>query len=434
MEKKLSGWGNNKFTNSKVYFPNNITEIKSFIKGKTIARGLGKSYGDSSIQPNSTIITTKLNKVLHLDLKKGILLAESGISVLEIIEKIIPHGWFLPITPGSKFISLGGMIAADVHGKNHHKRGSFRNYIMELTIIDENKKLIKCSKKKNSDLFNYTIGGMGLTGIIYSCKFKLIKINSHLIEQKIIKSINLKKTIQNIKKNNNYEYNVAWIDTSANNKSIGRSILFCGNHLKKEKKEIKKIFFKKKSLRVFNIFPNWILNSFTIKLLNTFLYNFTPESKKELNINDYFYKLDKIKNSNILYGKKGFISYQFAIPYKNSEKGIMEILKILQTNKVFSFVSVIKSLGRNDGFLSFGIKGFTLVFDFPIYKNIYEVLDKVDDIVIRYKGKIYLTKDSRIKSNKFKKMKSGFKNKKFLEIRKSKKKNFLSLQAERLEI
>ena len=434
MEKKLSGWGNNKFANSKVYFPKNITEIKNLIKGKTIARGMGRSYGDSSIQPNSTIITKKLNKILHLDSIKGILSAEAGISVLEIIEKIIPHGWFLPVTPGSKFISLGGMIAADVHGKNHHKRGSFRNYIKELTIINEKKKLVKCSQKKNSSLFNYTIGGMGLTGIIYSCKFKLIKINSHLIEQKTIKSKNLKQTIQNIKKNYNYEYNVAWIDTSANKKNIGRSILFCGNHLKTKKNEIKKVTFKYNGLKMFNIFPNWILNSFTVKLLNILFYNLTSESKKQLSINDYFYQLDKIKNFNILYGGKGFISYQFAIPYKNSEKAITEILKILQINKIFSFVSVMKSLGRNDGFLSFGIKGFTLVFDFPIYKNIDDVLDKIDNIVIKFKGNIYLTKDSRIESNKFKKMQSGFKNKKFLEIRNKNKKIFQSLQAERLKI
>ena len=434
MEKKLSGWGNNRFTKSKVYLPKNIIEIKNYIKGKTIARGHGRSYGDSSIQPNSTIITTKLNKILHFDSKKGFLSAESGISVLEIIEKIIPFGWFLPITPGSKFISLGGMVAADVHGKNHHRKGSFRNHIQELKVIDENKKLIECSRKKNSTLFNYTIGGMGLTGIIYSCKFKLIKINSHLIEQKIIKSVNLKKTIQNIKKSNNYEYNVAWIDTSAPTKKIGRSILFCGNHIKKQKKEIKTINFKNKSFKIFNIFPDWILNSFTIKLMNTFLYNFTFESQKQLNINDYFYQLDKIKNFNILYGKKGFISYQFAIPYKDSEKGIMKILKILKANRVFSFVSVIKNLGRDDGFLSFGIKGFTLVFDFPISKNIYNVLDKIDDIVIEFNGRIYLAKDSRVKFDRFKKMKSGFRNKNFLDIRKKKKKIFISLQSERLKI
>lgn len=434
MEKKLSGWGNNKFANSKVYYPKNITGIKNLIKGKTIARGLGRSYGDSSIQPSSTIITTKLNKVLHFDFKKGILTAEAGISVLEIIEKIIPYGWFLPVTPGSKYISLGGMVASDVHGKNHHKRGSFRNFIKELIIINENKKLLTCSKKRNSNLFNYTIGGMGLTGIIYSCKFKLIKINSDLIEQKIVKSKNLIETIKNIKKNNNNEYTVAWIDTSANKNNMGRSIMFCGNHLNTKKKKKNKITFKNNDLKILNFLPNWILNSFTIKLLNVLFYNLTLESKKILNINDYFYQLDKITNFNTIYGKKGFVSYQFAMPFKNSEKGIKEVLNILQNYKVFSFVSVIKNLGNNDGYLSFGTKGFTLVFDFPIYKNINLALNKIDDIVIKYNGNIYLTKDSRINYSKFKKMKSGFKNMKFLEIRKNKKKFFTSLQAERLKI
>ena len=217
-------------------------------------------------------------------------------------------------------------------------------------------------------------------------------------------------------------------------KKIGRSILFRGNHLKKNKAEIKTNFLKKKRLTIFDICPNWILNSFTIKLLNFFFFNLASQGKKTLDIDDYFYQLDKVKNFNILYGKKGFISYQFVVPYKNCEKSIMEVLKILKINKVFSFVSVIKSLGRNDGFLSFGIKGFTLVFDFPIYKNINKVLSKLDDVVIKFKGKIYLIKDSRIDYDKFKKMKSGFKNKKFLKIRKNNKNFFSSHQAEKLRI
>jgi decaprenylphospho-beta-D-ribofuranose 2-oxidase len=434
MRSNLSGWGRNNFYKCIIKEPKNLFELKKVIQKKIIARGLGRSYGDSSIQVNGTILTKELNKIISFDKKKGILNAESGISILEILEKIIPSGWFLPVTPGSKFISLGGMVAADVHGKNHHIMGSFRNHINELTIVDGNKKLIKCNKKKNSDLFNYTIGGMGLTGVIYSCEFNLIKITSHLIEQETIKSKNLKETINNIKKSNNFEYNVAWLDSSASKKKIGRSILFRGNHLKKNKAEIKKNFLKKKRLTIFDIFPNWILNSFTIKLLNFFFFNLASQGKKTLDIDDYFYQLDKVKNFNILYGKKGFISYQFVVPYKNCEKSIMEVLKILKINKVFSFVSVIKSLGCNDGFLSFGIKGFTLVFDFPIYKNINKVLNKLDDVVIKFKGKIYLIKDSRIDYDKFKKMKSGFKDKKFLKIRKNNKNFFSSHQAEKLRI
>ena len=175
MEKKISGWANNKFINCKIYYPKNILELKKVIKKKTIARGLGRSYGDSSIQPNSTIITTNLKKILNFDVRKGIIEAESGICIKEIISKTVANGWFLPVTPGSKNITLGGMIASDVHGKNHHKVGSFKNHIIQVKLINRLKKTVICSKKRNRNLFNFTIGGMGLTGIIYSCKFKLKK-------------------------------------------------------------------------------------------------------------------------------------------------------------------------------------------------------------------------------------------------------------------
>ena len=200
MEKKISGWGNNSFTNSKIYFPKNISEIKNLIKAKTIARGLGRSYGDSSIQPKSTIITTKLNKVITFNSTKGFLEAEAGISIEEILDLIVEKGWFLPVTPGSKRITLGGMVASDVHGKNHHKDGSFKNHIINLKVVNEKKKLITCTEKSNKKLFKYTIGGMGLSGIIYSCKFKLKKINSNVIIQEKIKNNNLQQTMNSIKK------------------------------------------------------------------------------------------------------------------------------------------------------------------------------------------------------------------------------------------
>ncbi len=273
---------------------------------------------------------------------------------------------------------------------------------------------------------------MGLTGIIYSCTFKLIKVSSNLIHQETIKSKNLKETILNIIKSNKFEYNVAWLDTSASGVNLGRSILFRGNHVIEKKKIIKFNTLLKK--KIFNIFPDWILNSLTINILNILFYRFTNAGFKNINIDRYFYQLDKLQNSNELYGKKGFISYQFVVPYRNSEKCIREILGLIVKNKIYSFVSVLKNLGKKDGYLSFGIKGFTLVFDFPIYKNIENNLSKIDDIVIKYKGRIYLPKDSRIKYQKFKKMKSGFSNKKFVELRKIKKKYFSSNQSERLGI
>ena len=181
--KKLSGWGNNKIYNCRVYFPKNINDLKELVNGKVIARGLGRSYGDSSIQPKSTIITTALNKILYFNENNGTIEVEAGISIGDLIKVTVKKGWFLPVTPGSKNITIGGMVASDVHGKNHHKVGSFRNFIKELKIINNYGNLVLCNIKKNKNLFNYTIGGMGLTGVIYSCRFKLKKISIDLIFQ-----------------------------------------------------------------------------------------------------------------------------------------------------------------------------------------------------------------------------------------------------------
>ena len=434
MEKKLSGWGNNIFAHSKVYFPKNITDIKKLIKRKTIARGLGRSYGDSSIQPNSTIITSKLNKVLSFDFKKGILEAEAGISIEAILKIIVKKGWFLEVTPGSKQITLGGMIASNVHGKNHHKFGNFKNCIINFKIINEKKKLITCTKNNNKKIFDYTVGGMGLTGIIYSCKFKLKKIDSDIILQQKIKNRNLRETINSIKASNDWDYNVAWIDTSAQKEQLGRSIVTRGKFSNKKKSKINFNTEKIKKIYIPKIFLNWFMNKYFIKLLNSLYYNYTNLKKKKTNIENFFYPLDKISNWNIAYGNKGFISYQCILPYKNSYKTLKEILDEIKNNRIYSFVSVLKSMGKKNNYISFGHPGLTLVLDFPIYKNIYNTLDKIDNIVLINNGRIYLTKDSRINKKKFKEINKKFNNRDFKKMRSKNKFFFSSLQSERLDI
>ena len=434
MEKKLSGWGNNIFAQSKVYFPKNVTEIKKLIKAKTIARGLGRSYGDSSIQPNSTIITSKLDKILHFDVKKGILEAEAGISIEAILKVIVNKGWFLSVTPGSKQITLGGMIATNVHGKNHRKVGNFKNQIISFKLVNEKKKLITCSKSLNKKIFNYTTGGMGLTGIIYSCKFRLKKINSDIILQQKIKNKNLNETINSIKASNDWEYNVAWIDTSAQKEQLGRSILTRGKFSNKKKNKINFNVDNIKKIHIPKFLLNWFMNKYFIKLFNSLYYNFTNLKEKNTNIESFFYPLDKISNWNIAYGNKGFISYQCVLPYKDSYKILKEILGEIKNNKIYSFVSVLKSMGKKNDYLSFGYPGLTLVLDFPIYKNIYETLNKIDNIVLVNDGRIYLTKDSRISKKKFKQINKEFNKGDFQKMRSKNKAFFSSLQSERLGI
>ena len=429
MQKKISGWGRNIASDANISYPKNLNELKKEIKYNCIARGLGRSYGDSSIQPNKTIITTNLNKIINFNEKTGILESECGISIKQLNEIIVNKGWFLPVTPGSKNITLGGMIATNVHGKNHHKVGGLGNYIINLKILNHKNKLILCSKKLNSKIFNYSIGGMGLTGVIYSSKIKLKKISSDLIYEEKIKCKNLKETISQINKSQKWEYNVSWIDTSPSNEEIGRSIVSRGYFYKN------KNIFNYSSKEMFtlpNIFPFSLMNRIIIKILNTLYFNFSRSKKNLTTINEFFYPLDKIKNWNNVYGNKGFISYQCSVPFKNSYNSIFEILMLIKKYKIYSFVSVLKSMKKKDTPLSFGQNGFTLVFDFPIYKNISIILKKMNEVVFKYNGKIYLAKDSIISKKDFENLNTEFYKPEFKKLIKKNNYYFNSLQSKRL--
>jgi decaprenylphospho-beta-D-ribofuranose 2-oxidase len=434
MLKKISGWGLNTKYKVNLFFPKNISQLKKKIKTHCIARGGGRSYGDSAIQPNCTISTKNLNKILKFDQSKGIIEVESGITIENLLSKTVKKGWFLPVTPGSKYITLGGMIASDVHGKNHHKVGSFRNFILNLSILDENKNLIKCSKNKNKKLFNYTIGGMGLTGVIYSCTFKLKKINSDLISIETIKNKDLDETISCINNSKNWDYNVAWIDTSASKKYLGRSILTRGKFSIKKKKMNYEIKESIDFSIICKILPNFFINKMIIKILNELYFFFTKEKKCNVSIDKFFYPLDFIKNWNEFYGNKGFVSYQCSLPLNKSKKVIKLILEILKFNKVYSFVSVLKSMGKNNKYLSFGQEGYTLVFDFPYCNNLMNTLNFIDKLIFKHKGKIYLCKDSRISRKNFKNINKEFNNKIFKDLRYKKNFFFSSIQSERLKI
>ena len=231
-KKILSGWGNNIVVNSNAFYPKNETDILNYFnkkQTKSITHALGRSYGDSSL--NHNVINLKnFEKKIIFNEHDGIIKCSSNFSIKEILKIIIKKGWFLNVTPGSKYITIGGAIASDVHGKNHHKDGSFCDHLISLNIITPNGQNIKCDRENFSDLFYSTCSGMGLTGIIISAEIRLLKIESKYINTKIIKTSNLKETIDCFSRYKNYKYIVAWIDTLAKNKSLGRSILYLGEH------------------------------------------------------------------------------------------------------------------------------------------------------------------------------------------------------------
>ena len=259
---EISGWGKTIVRECKVVRPKTLLALKKEINKNCIARGMGRSYGDSSLQPNKTIDMTGFSKIIKFDYKKGIIKLEAGITLIDLLKVIIPKGWFMPVSPGTKFVTIGGMIASNVHGKNHHNVGGFKNHLAEIKVIDENKKIRKCSLQKEKLFFLGTCGGMGLTGVIIEATIKLKRIETAYIEQKILCTEGLEDTIKNIESSNKYHYSIAWIDCTAKGKKFGRSVIYCGEHVRKNilPANMSKLSFqKKKNLTFFFHYLNLYL-------------------------------------------------------------------------------------------------------------------------------------------------------------------------------
>jgi FAD/FMN-containing dehydrogenase len=441
MKKKIANWGK---------YPEVETEERSFTlkgelseavlrNGQVIARGNGRCYGDASLADH-TISTLKYDKVLFFDTTEGVFECQSGITLDQVLEVIVPKGWFLPVTPGTKFITVGGAVASDVHGKNHHVDGSFSRHIVEMDVLVASGETLTCSKERNSDLFWATCGGMGLTGIITRVSFTLKKIGSSYIRQKQVKARNLEELLQLFETYKDYTYSVAWIDCLKKGESFGRSILILGEHAtrdeldEKKRRDPLKLPSKKQISLPLNL-PSFFLNSFTVKIFN-FLY-YAKNYKKEINnivsYEPFFYPLDAVLHWNRMYGKKGFVQYQFVLPLEN-KAGLVEILKKISDAGLGSFLAVLKVFGEQNDLISFPREGYTLALDFPVRKGLFEFLDQLDEIVLQNNGRIYLSKDARMKADIFWR---GYPTaSKFTEVLKkyNPQSRFNSLQALRLNI
>ena len=413
----ISGWGNNLVVNSNIIYPKNINEIIGIIKEYKskgiLVRGMGRSYGDVAL--NENIVSLKYyKKTLELDEKDGLLKCSSNVSISEINDLIISKGWFLNITPGSKFVSVGGAIANDVHGKNHHKDGSFSDYLDEFDIIKENGEIISCSSKTNPELFYATCGGLGLTGIIINVKIKLLRIKSKNIDVKIVKTKNFEETIQKLNDLKDYKYLVAWSDTLSK-KNNGRSIIFCGEHSTDGDLNYK----KQKNFKIPSLFGFFLMNSICLKLFNLFYYSFHKNDKKfKKDINNFFYPLDTISNWNKLYGKNGFTQIQLLIKQNKYNKDLLvEIIKYFREKGFYSYLTTLKEYGEgNKNFLSFGEKGLSITLDIPLNNNFSKVYEEFEKKFSNEHIKVYLAKDSFMSQTFFKNTYSKLNN--FIELQK----------------
>lgn len=442
MIKKISNWGNFPVIESNEVFFNQPEQAINEVKNtpSLLARGNGRCYGDASLA-SKTINTTQFDKILGFDTGNGIFNCQSGITLDQILEVIVPQGWFLPVTPGTKFITIGGALASDVHGKNHHLEGSISNYVLDFDLIIADGSILNISREHYQALFEATAGGMGLTGIITRIRFRLKKIETAFIKQKQIKAANLDEILNLFEEHKHQTYSVAWIDCLAKDKNFGRSILMLGEHAKKEDLPAKfnSSILKHGKIPFLNLpfnFPSFALNNWSIKAFNWLYYHKNIEKIQHsvTHYEPFFYPLDALNNWNRMYGKRGFVQYQFVLPFVGGKEGLINILHRISDKGLGSFLAVLKVFGKQESMISFPFEGYTLALDFPVSRELFPFLDELDELVEAYNGRVYLSKDARMKAGFFYKTYPRLNKFKAILNQYNPDAKFSSMQAERLNI
>lgn len=401
-------WGRVVKASHEILSPVFQEDISAALRGdvdsqKALAVGLGRSYGTSCLNPDGRLIDMRgLSRFISFDEETGVLRAQAGVSLWDIIAFALPRGYFLPTTPGTRYVTLGGAISNDVHGKNHHKAGTFGAHIRRIGLYRSDKGFLEITPKDKDDLFAATIGGMGLTGIIAWAELQLVKVTSGELVQTRSRFSDLDDFfLKNDSAVGNHEHTVAWIDCLAKGKSVGRGILTAADW-----KDVgdRQVVEKGGGPNVpFNP-PSWVMNSLSIKLFNTLYYrlNSLKTGRSTIDYGSYFYPLDSIRNWNRLYGRAGFFQYQSVVPITDSADVTREMLTAISKAGLGSFLAVLKTFGNkpSPGMMSFPMEGVTLALDFPNKgQQTLKLLANLDEIVASAGGRLYPAKDGRIPKN-----------------------------------
>lgn len=414
----LAGWGNYPVVDSPTYRPARVSSLSQLIGDtgpkRQIARGLGRSYGDPALaaEAGAVVLCTRLDRMLSFDADQSVLHCEAGVSLEQILEVFVPRGYFLPVTPGTKFVTVGGAIAADVHGKNHHVDGTFGRFVRSMRLMKADGQIVDCSPEHNSDLFHATVGGMGLTGHIVSAELELRSIESAHVHVTYQKAADLDAALAAFADGDErYLYSVAWIDCLASGKSLGRSVLMRGNHADAAEatgagmSDPLSIAPRRKKTVPINL-PSFVLNPLSVRAFNAMFYRMHGDQEKLVDYDSYFYPLDAINHWNRGYGRRGFVQYQPLLPPESSRAGLIEILERLSASGQASFLAVLKSTGaQGDGLLSFPMPGHTLALDIPnTGQKLTSLLNDLDRIVLKHGGRLYLAKDATMTPATFARM------------------------------
>jgi FAD/FMN-containing dehydrogenase len=388
----MSGWANYPSIVADVYEPPSAEALAHLVQEQTtlIARGNGKSYGDASLAP-VMVSTLALSRIFEFDAEKGIISCESGAMLSDLLKVIVPAGWFFPVTPGIKSITVGGAIASDVHGKNHPTAGCFSQHLISFDLVRADGAILNCSKTENADLFWQTCGGMGWTGVIVSARFQLMRIHSTRMWQKTVRAPDLAGLFNAFESHRDWPYAAAWVDCT---NARRRGAVYFARHLEKQ---VDPLVFEEKKVKNIPFFaPSWFLNPWSIRAHNFFYNRKSVDGEREVDLDQYFYPLDSLQNWNRFYGRRGFVQYQFCLPEDKAQEGMHKVLEIIAKSGETPFLSVLKRHGDRpqEAIHSFPIRGYSLALDFPRTAGIPALVKQLDELVDRFGGKIYLTKDA----------------------------------------
>ena len=369
--------------------------------------GQGRSYGDSCLNDGGVLIdTSPLRRFMAFDEERGILRCEAGVTLAEILELVVPRGWFPPVTPGTRYVSVGGAIANDVHGKSHHRAGTFGCHVRQFELLASTGERLLCSPTQNTELFQATIGGLGLTGLILWAEVQLKPICSPLIRMERIRFPALEEFFElSALSDKEYEYTVAWIDCLAQGEKVGRGIFMRGNHAEPEPR-MSPGARKPRTARLSFDAPACFLNRLTVKAFNTAYYyaQFQKKVQKVVHYEPFFYPLDAVQGWNRLYGKRGFLQYQCVVPHDDGYGAIRELLTRIARSGLAAFLAVLKTFGSvpSPGMLSFPRPGVTLAVDFPYQgARTLRLLEELDEVVLARCGAVYPAKDARMSAKSF---------------------------------
>lgn len=398
-------------------------------QGPGIARGLGRSYGDSALAAR-IFDMRPLDWLIDFDPASGQLTCAAGATLDDILSVFVPRGWFPPVTPGTRFVTVGGAVASDVHGKNHHHQGCFSRCVSTLDMMLGDGSLVSCSRQAHADLFHATCGGMGLTGMILRVTLQLMRIPGARVEQQTRKARNLAHALDILQAGRGATYSVAWLDCLAQGEHLGRALVTTGEHAPGTAPPD-----NDGAITVPLDLPGVLLNRHTVSAFNTLYYarQATQTTRRTVAYRPFFYPLDGLRDWNRLYGRGGFTQYQCVIPHASAADTLAALLRQIAASGKGSFLAVLKELGEaNDNLLSFPLAGYTLALDFRIEPDLPPLLDALDAVVLAHGGRLYLAKDARMSMQTFRQSYPGWERFQAVREQYGALGHFASLQSHRL--